>query len=185
MFKKSFTLIEMVVVVAIVGLVVPAIFAIIFGILREQTKINKLVTVKAEGDYILNIVANSIRSNAFSIHSANPPSDANLVCDVSASSNPGPLYFQDPDGGWFGYSVTGDTVASESSALTEPAGLNSEQTIISNFTLNCSRVNSYAAPVISLAFDICFKTGTGICTSSRVEETAQLHYQTKIKLRNF
>ncbi len=185
MRKKGFTLIEMIVVVAIVGLVVPAIFAIIFGIIREQTKINRLVTVKGEGDYILNIVANTIRNNAFSIHSATPPSDSNLVCNDTGTSDPGPLYFQDQHGEWFGFIINGETVSSESSALVESAMLNSQQTIITNFSLGCSRVNTFSAPVISIEFDICFMTDAGLCSSTRVEETAELHYQTKIKLRNF
>lgn len=185
MIKKGFTLIELVVVVAVVALVVPAIFAIIFGILREQTKIQKLSTVKSEGDYILNIVANTIRNNALTIHSASPPTSANEVCADASSANAGPIYFQDRLGGWFGFTSASNTVSSASSALASPVALNSQQTIIQNFSVSCVRVNTYSAPVVALEFDICFVTSGASCDSTRPEDTARLHYQTKIKLRNF
>lgn len=185
MKKKAFTLIEMVVVVAVVGLVIPSIFAIIFGLVREQAKIQKLSTVKGEGDFILNVVANTVRNNAFTIHSASPPTELNAVCLETGSTYAGTIYFQDQEAGWFGFIPDGDLVASQSSALATALNLNSQQTIVSGFSMGCTRVNSYSAPVVSLEFDICFKTASNNCLSTRVEDTANLHYQTKIKLRNF
>ena len=181
MKKKGFTLIEMIVVITVVALVVPAIFSIIFGLIRQHTKIHRLSTAKTEGDLILNLAANTIRNNAITIHSSTPPNDVNMVCAGVGDNSQAPLYFQDRMGEWFGFSLSSNTISSESSNLASPVALNSTNTTISDFVLSCTKSNLYSAPVVSFSFKICY----GACTSTRTEETVELNYQTKIKLRNF
>lgn len=186
MRRKSFTLIEIIVVISVVALVIPAVFAIVFGILRQQTKIYRLSLVKKEGDFILNIIGATIRNNALAIYSSTPPDDTNGVCQIvesyPASSS---LFFQDQWGNWFGFSESSNSVASSASVLGSPLVLNSEKTLISNFSIGCDRLVTYSPAIVSLSFDICYSTGAGSCASSRPEETANLHYNTKIKLRNY
>ncbi|MFZ6034856.1 MAG: PilW family protein [Patescibacteria group bacterium] len=183
--KKSFTLIEMLVAVGIIMLVLPAVFVIIFGITREQLKVKKLSIVKNDGDYALAIISNTIKNHAFSIHSGQPTTDDNKTCFAAASSNFGPVYFQDNEESWFHYDISSDQISSSSSVLASPVELNSTRTIVSNFVLSCEREAIYSAPVVTISFDICYVNPAGTCESTRPEETAQLHYETKIKLRNF
>jgi len=181
--KKSFTLIETIVVIAVIGLTIPAIFAIIFGLVREQTKIYRLSEVKRQGDFVLNNISVLIRNNALSVHSASPPTVANEKCSIVESySSSSSLYFIDQNDNWFGFSLSNNKVSSVSAT---PVDLTSLKVIVSNLTIGCQKTALYSPAIVSLYFDICYRTGAGTCTSSRPEELATLHYQTKIKLRNF
>ena len=185
--KKGFTLIETIVVLVVLSLTIPTIFAIIFGIVRQQTKIYRLSKVKEEGDFILNTTATLVKNSALSIHSGNPPSDANEECASSGESysSTSRLFFKDQEGDWFRILLSSDKISSYSSSTTTSVFLNSGKTIVSGLSIGCDRVADYSPPVVNLSFDICYVVSTGNCTSTRPEETASLHYQTKIKLRNF
>jgi len=183
---KAFTLIEMLVVVAVIGLVLPAIFAIVFGIARQQTKIMRLSQVKGEGDYILTVITNNIRNNAISIHTDTPGDSLNEVCLNVESQSPIPssLYFLDSEGATFGFSFAGNKVSSESSVVATSL-LNTDKTIVSNFEIGCTKTATFSNPTVLINFDICYDTGTGTCISTRPEEIANLHYETTVKLRKF
>lgn len=187
-FKKAFTLIETIVVIAVIGLTIPAIFAIIFGLVRQQTKIYRLSLVKREGDYALNIIGSLIKNRAITIYSTTPPN--NQQCDNVGDIYPptgttDKLFFQDQQGEWFEISLLADRIASQSSNLTDDQ-LTSTTTFVQNFSIACKKTAFYSPAIVSLSFDICYDTGAADpCTSTRPEETATLHYQTKIKLRNF
>lgn len=185
MKKKGFTLIEMVVVIAVVALTVPAIFAIVFGLLREQTKIHRLSTVKQNGDFILNTIGTTIRSNALSVHAFTPATDDNAVCRIVESYSDSTLFFRDALGDTFGFSASDSAVTSSSASLGSSTLLNSEKTVVSNFSLSCEKTAAYSPALVSVSFDICYAATLGSCSVDRAEETATLHYQTKIKLRNF
>lgn len=186
--KKSFTLIETIVVVAVLGLMLPVVFSIFFVLLQQQTKIYRLNTTKKEGDYIISLIGNTIRNDAVTILSNNspiPPDTTNTECDTDSSlySSNSNLYFLDKEGAWFGYLINGTAIASSSAAL--PAiNLNSLKTRITGFSISCSRKFQYSQPSVALSFDIEFCNDVA-CSQTRPEETSSLHYQTKIKLRNY
>ena len=181
--KKCFTLIEMIVVIATIGLVLPALFAIIFSILQQQVKIQRLSIVKREGDYVLNVMENTIRNYGESIHSATPPTESNKICQSSSLENAS--YFKDKFGNWFRFYLdTTNSISSESSVLNNGSpgsvSLNSSQTKITNFSVQCYRTALYSPSVINISFTISYNT-----SSSRVEETASFNYQTKVKLKSY
>lgn len=199
--KKSFTFIEMVVVISIMLLIIPALFSVIFTILREQVRVIKFAIVKREGDYLLNSMANLIKNEAISVHSFKPPSEENLICNTvyNYSTTSAALYFKNKDGGWFGYNQDISNLASLSAqpiptsfpGLTpspSPAPfqyvLNSLNTKVRNFTIGCKTNYAYGFPLINISFDICYKTSLGYCDTPKPEENVNLHYETKIKLRN-
>lgn len=183
--KKGFTLIEMIVVIAVISMTLPSIFAITFGIARQQNKIYRISKVKEEGDYVLNTLTNTIKNNAVSIHSSSPATSLNEICLLVESPAPTTsLYFQDSYNNWFGYSLASNVISSASSNLGSPIALNSNKVLINNFSIGCEKTTSFSNATISLSFDICYDTGGKLCTSTRPEETASLHYQTKVKMRN-
>lgn len=183
--EVGFTLIEMIVVIAVIAVTLPSIYTIVFGIARQQTKIYRISKVKKEGDYILNLISNVIKNNAVSIHSNHPTTDLNEVCkNVPSSETAASLYFQDSTNNWFGYLLTSNVISSDSSNLGSPISLNSIKILINNFSIGCEKTASFSKANIMLSFDVCYDTGSGLCTSTRPEETASLHYQTRVKMRN-
>ena len=183
-YLKSFTFIEMVVVIGVIGLALPVLFAIIFAILQQQTKIYRLSQAKREGDYALNVMENIIRNSALSIHNNQPPSDQNKVCvDNGSSFSNTPIYFQDKNtlGTWSSFILENEKIASKSS---NPPNINtyltSSKVKITNFSISCQGKGLYSSPVVNISFTIQYNT-----TSTRPEETAFLNYQTKVKLRSY
>lgn len=64
---KGFTLVEVIVVIAVVGLLLPVLFGIIFSLLRLQYEVSQLQRLKEVGDYATNQMAYVVRQNAKSI----------------------------------------------------------------------------------------------------------------------
>jgi type II secretory pathway pseudopilin PulG len=174
--KKTFTLIETIVVVAVIGLTLPVLFAIIFTLMRQQVKIYRLSQVKREGDYLISIMNTTIKNRAVSIYKSNILSDANIVCEGAGSSYSSPLYFLDEDQQFFGYEIDGNKVASTSAYPN--VNLTSNKTIVSGLSIDCLRNTIYSPPSVLISFTIQYNT-----ISTRPEETSSLYYQTRIKLR--
>lgn len=185
---KGFTLIETIIVVAVLGLTLPVIFSIFFVLLQQQTKIYRLNTTKKEGDYLINLISRNIKNDASIILSSNsplPPNLTNKVCDADSTnySSNSSLYFLDKNGRWFGYLINGNALASSSANLAS-TNLNSARTRITGFSIACSRTYMYSQPMVTISFDIEF-CNTVACDQARTEEISTLHYNTKIKLRNY
>ena len=185
-YKKSFTLIETIVVIAVIRLILPVVFSIFFVLLQQQTKIYRLNTVKKEGDYLIGIIENTLRNDTKSIHSAEPPTDSNIKCSTENSnySSLTSLYFLDKKDQWFGYLLNGDAIAFTSEPTPTSVNLNSLKTKISGFSISCSRNSLYSPPSVSLSFTIQYCNDVA-CAQTRPEEIASLFYRTKIKLRNY
>ena len=60
--KKSFTLIELIVAVGIVGLVLPAVFSIFFSIIRQQLVLIAFQDMKRQGDSIQRNIKNILQN---------------------------------------------------------------------------------------------------------------------------
>jgi len=185
---KSFTLIETIVFIAVVGLTLPAIFTIFMVLLQQQAKIFRLSTTKREGDYMINLIENTIKNEAVTILSSTspmPPDSTNTKCDKDATSysSISSLYFLNKNGLWFGYLINGNALASSSASMAS-TNLNSTKTRISSFSMSCSRTYAFSQPSVSLSFDIEFCNDVS-CTQTRPEEISTLHYQTRIKLRSY
>jgi len=176
---KTFTLIEMIVVIATISLVLPALFTIIFAILQQQIKIQRLSIIKREGDNVLNLMENTIRNYSESVHSATPPNDTNKICQSKNQQEA--IYFKDKFNNWFRFYLNNNNnkIASQSS-IVGLIDLTSSQTKIDNFTIQCYRTSLYSPPVININFTISYNT-----SFLRVEENASLNYQTKVKLRSY
>ncbi len=203
--KKGFTFIEVIIVISIVLFALPALFAIIFVILQEQTKLYRLSQVKREGDFAMAQIVNTIRSSAKTLHdvssttrcddsslSSDDLNDSNSICATAGStSTVGPEYFCFKDkygsGNKFNYYVDSNgTISSASAKLVSAEPLVSNNMFISSFTVSCTRSASYSTPLVKVSFDICYNTGgVSPCSSARPEETATLHYQANIKLTSY
>ncbi len=180
--KKGFTLIEVLVVIAIIVIALPTIFAILYAIVRAQARVFVLKQIKREGDYVINQISNQVRNNAVGIYS-----DRNLlneVCDraglgTNPYSNDGnSFFFKNREGQWFSYYLDRASVASQASVLA-PVDLTSNRVDVTNFTITCNRSGAYSPPIITLAFDINYHL------PRFQEQLATINYQTQITMKNY
>ena len=174
---KGFTLIEVIVVIAVIGMVIPAIFSVIFAILQQEAKIYQLSEVKRQGDNALSIIESTIKSYAVSIHDA--PTGGNEVCGSAGDSGTA-AYFRDSTDTWFRFYVNNNKIVSNSAVVNATGDLTKASVTVSNFAVTCTRPNGAAPPLVNIQFKV---SGNG--SSTRPEDRAELDYRTKIKLRSY
>ena len=169
---KGFTLVELVLVLGILGILLPAVFSLFVANLRAQTKVLILQDVKRNGDTALDTIEILVKAKAKSIEQQ----DGTPVCTTSGSTYSGDLYFVDDAGNRFMFNQSNNRIASESAATDY---LTTNKVSVSSFEMSCDRSSLFVAPLISISFTI-----DQAQTTSRAEESASLQYQTKIRLRN-
>jgi len=179
---KAFTLIETIIVVGITGLILPVVFSIVFVILQQQTKIIRLQEVKKQGDFVLSNIKTAIRNNAVEIYTDRALTDQKChdlnLYDGSGGNN---FYFKDKVGRWFNFYLDNDKISSGSSLFAgNPQDLTNDKVIVSNFSIKCAKQSIYSPALVTLSIALSFNT-----TSTRPEDTAQLTYNTNIKLKSY
>jgi prepilin-type N-terminal cleavage/methylation domain-containing protein len=186
MKNHGFTFIEIVVVIAVLIIALPSLFSIIFTILQQQTKLNRISVVKREGDYAVNILKNNIRNRAYKLYSNTntPVNPDDEICSDLSSETPISM-FADNNNNWFIFDVIGERIASTSATIIDPLYLTSTQVAISNFDIFCSRSNKFAPATVFISFHVCYKGKALTCPVERAEETASLDYQSYITIRNY
>lgn len=174
--KKGFTLIEVMVVISVVALVVPALFYMVFMILLQQVKIYRLSEAKRQGDFALTSITSNIRNSAVSIYDT---SNSTELCagtgDVSTIGK-----FRDQYDNWFTYTLVAGKISSGSSILNTTTDLTKQNVTISDLSLTCYKTASFSPSIVEVKFTI-----TAGDVSARTEEKATLVYQTRVKLRNY
>lgn len=175
--RKGFTLVEVIVVIAAIGIVLPALFAILFSLLKQQIKIYQLSEVKRQGDYAFSIMESTVRLNALSIYEA---TNTTPVCANAGDTNIPAGFFHDDKDNWFRYAISSGRIASQSSVAGATVDLTTNAVTISNLVIQCSRTARYSAPIISLQFTV-----TAGTAASPTEKRATMTYRTRIQLRNY
>lgn len=179
---KSFTLIEVIVVVGTVSLLLPILFNILFILFNQQLRIKKLAVVKREGDYILNQLKNNIENYAVSIHNEtnNEICRSNTIESITFTS-----YFKTKFNSWFRYYLdSSNKIASQSSQISSTIFLNSDSVKIENFSLTCYRTNNFSPPIIIVNFDICYNDNYSNCNAPGINYT-KFNYRRYIKLKSY
>lgn len=156
--KQSFSLIEMVIVVGVLGLALPVLFAIVFVIIQQQVRIYALQEIKKQGDQALFSMKTTIRQYGAVV--AVPtliPTIADLcpiyptpsIADMTA------LYLYDRDLIGFQYELKNNKVASNSADNNIiDRYLTDDKVVISNLKFNCYRTNQFSPPIVSLRFRV-------------------------------
>lgn len=181
--KRGFTFVEMLIVIAILGIALPALFSVLFVIVRQQNKIYRLSEVKRQGDYALNVIINTIRN-----HAAATYSDSSLTTEVCSSAGESATlpYFQDKNTAtsYFRYSFSANKIASASSV----AGASGDLTggnIVADTTggvalVTCERQGDFSPPTVFIRFTLCYES----CSLTRPEDTASMNFSARVGLRN-
>ena len=187
--KKGFTLLEILIVMTIVALILPTVFAIVFVIMRQQVRIYRVVETRRQGDYILNFIKDKIIRSKEIGAGVSPYTER---CPVNPAS---PTEFQSSTGGIditfvdqndVRYQIYQDSATDTlyykkitspgfTTKLNDPA----HNIAIDSFTISCYRRSAYAKPIISVAYNISYVDAT----PTTEEGSVDLHYQTKVRLR--
>lgn len=184
MKKKGFTLIEVIVVIAVIGFVLPALFSIIFSILKQQVQVYYLAETKREGDYVLSTLQTLMRPT---VEISMDASGSIAKCakveryPVSGYDNGSAFYFTDntnTTSEFYLYTNNGKGTIKykqDVSSLSPAADLTTDKVTVTSFQLACERLSTYSPPTLTLIFTLHYDTSTA---------TTPLTYRTKIVLRN-
>jgi len=188
--RKGYTLIEMMLVIAMIGLLMPAVFSILYVIMQQQVKIYELTETKRQGDYVMQLMKEKIMRDAASLRRDDDGIFASVsvisnICNSSGSSftsanNGLDFVFLNDVTNPFQYVQSGNTLRyREVGAPNVDAALNNSKVTITNFQINCAVKSTYTDPVVSFSYTATYNR---IVPNPQLGTTA-LQYQTKVKLR--
>lgn len=185
MTRRSFTLIELIVAVGVIGFILPSVFNIFFTMLRQQLVLVSYQEMKQQGDSIQKNIKNILQNRAAYI--TDSIYTATDMCPLITTPTPTfspQMYINDRDG--YGIKLyqktvsSVDTLASDSAdinkTLTKTYYLTSSSVTISDVGFSCYKVNEFTPPFISTSY---------IVHKSTVFSEMTLPYTFKIKLRNY
>lgn len=153
--NSGFTLIELLVAVTIMGMIILAANNLFFYTLKGEKKANIQTKIKQNGSYALSSMATRVRSAVSIVNNCQPS---------------GRLELKTADGGNIIFQITGDQIASNSTALT------SSDLVASGLSFACnSPVGNPPTVVISFT----------LAKSGAVEESASQNFQTTVSLRSY
>lgn len=199
--KAAFTLVEVVVVVAILGISIPVIFSVLTTVAKQQGKIYRLSEAKQQGDYALAFIRNHLRNDAgqvYGILNAGTLESELCATDGIATTQSGEdFYYEQSDQAnqYFRFYNGRATIALDdgqreisqlfydNNGVIEP--LTTNKVKIENFEMKCIRKNLASRPFILVSFIIYF-TGDSDSFDINVappEDIAILNYQTVVQLR--
>lgn len=199
--RKAFTLVEVVVVVAILGISIPVIFSVITTVAKQQGKIYRLSEAKQQGDYALAFIRNQLRSEGGQVYRIlNAGTLETEICNVAGvtTTQTGQDFYFEVDAqpnDYFRFyngraNIALDQGQREISQIffdnngtIEP--LTTNKVKIENFEMKCIRKNLASQPFILVSFIIYF-TGDSDnfnINTAAPEDIAVLNYQTVVQLR--
>lgn len=171
--KDGYTLVELLMVISILGLILPAIFSILIIILQQQARIYELSTVKREGDNILNLLKAKIVNEATGVINQNgtgqcvtsgtkyePDLSNNFTLKTKISS----FYYH----------------ADNTLKLNNTVSLHSDRVTITDFKLYCYKKSDFSPIMVGISYKVNFKKTTGLTSAT----PPSLEYQSRILLRN-
>jgi prepilin-type N-terminal cleavage/methylation domain-containing protein len=194
--NSAFTLVEVVIVMAIIGIMLPIVFSVLFTVAKQQNKIFRLSEAKQQGDYALNYMKAYIRNNGDSIFQ---DSDMQIEACTDSVAPDNELTSQ---GGTTFY-------LSKKNAVTEFFQFTSEEyqydsvndirynrlmfnnsgdiqqlttstVSIVNFSISCFRRSASSEPFVFISFTIFYKTNL---STAAPEDQAILNYRGIVKMR--
>lgn len=182
---KSFTLIELIVAVGVVGFILPAVFGIFFVMIRQQLVLVAYQTMKYQGDSVQRNIKNILQNRAAYITDSTYNSDTtNTVCPLPLTPTPASssdIYIKDRDKNSIKLYVTSvfgmNTIASNSAVINPtPYYLTSKDVTIADVVFSCYRINEFTPAIVSTKFTV---------LKSTAFKDIALSYTFNVRLRNY
>jgi len=180
--KKSFTLIELIVAVGVIGLILPTVFNIFFTMIRQQLVLVSYQEIKHQGDSIQTNIKNILQNRAGYI--SNSDYSAIDVCPLPLTPTPTfspQLFIKDREGNKIHIyptplSLSSSGVASESATFNKIYYLSSKDVSVINLGFSCYKINEFSPVVVSTSFTV---------QKSTQFKDVTLPYSFKVRLRNY
>jgi len=184
-YTKSFTLIELIVAVGVVGLILPSVFTIFFAIIRQQLVLAAYQDMIRQGNAVQRNIINILQYRTAYV--TNRDGISSEVCPVVVGTTPTPtyssdMYLKDKQG----YSIhlyqyvplgTSSTIASASGDFATPFKtyyLSSPNVAIEGFQYNCYQISKFAPVIVEVKYTL---------KKSIALRDVTLPYEFKVRLR--
>lgn len=193
----GFTLVEIVIVLAIIGVLLPIVFSILFTITRQQTKIYRLAEAKQQGDFVLAFMKSQIRDYGNKIYKDDTElfetCNDSVEPDNTHTSQTGLDFYikkRDTANGYVQF-YTESFPTGDASDTSNPQRLwfsdsglkqilTTDNVRIANFEISCYRRTITQLPFVFVSFIIYYKTNLA---TAKPEDLAVLNYKGVIKLQ--
>ena len=174
--RHGFTFFELIVAVAVVSLILPTVFTIIFIMIRQQLVLYGYREIKKQGDSVYSNIQQLITENGIMV------TDSNYTYKEICPIYPTPsitmgsdLYLLDTQ--MNGITITGNTqIASISASTNITTYLTSNDVTISGLTFTCYKTNAYSPSVITVSYAV---------NKNVLQHTISLQYRFKAQLRPY
>ncbi len=189
--RCGYTLIEMLIVLSLLTIIMPAIFTIIYTLLNQQVKIYRLVETKRQGDRIMSFMKEKIVREAMGIkNGAGLLRCATYTAIPENTTNGNDFIFMktvNPSGPTFNFYLTNSTFFVQDTGGLPTTSLHDNKVRVSNFQIECFRRNSTIpftqsnsnVVLVGFTYTVEFVDNS----PTQAEGVTSLQYQTKVRLR--
>jgi prepilin-type N-terminal cleavage/methylation domain-containing protein len=185
--QRGFTFVEVVVVLAILGIMMPVVFSILFTVAKQQSKIYKLSEAKQQGDFALAFMKSYIRDYGERIYKED--SFTNEACtnveypDNDHISTTGTNFFftkKDTANDYFQFTLDGTSERLVFNDDGTKQDLTTGNVKVTNFSIACLRKTTTSLPFVIVSFTIYY---TADLSTAKPEDIAVIDYKGIVKLR--
>lgn len=183
--RKSFTLMELIVAVGIIGIILPTVFNVFFIIIRQQLILVSYQTMKQQGDSTRRNIQNILQNRAAYVtdQSYIATDVCPLITTPTPPYSPG-IYLKDRDGKIIHIypTPTGtiNLIASDSAnadgSVIKTYNLTSPDVTITDLGFSCYKVNDFSPEIVSTTFTV---------RKSTLFKEISLPYLFNVKLRDY
>lgn len=192
--NKGYTLLEMLIVISIIGLILPAVFTVLFIIIQHQLRIYRVIETKKQGDYVLSFIKNKVIEDAVKISTSSSEQCTTSEAYYPALQNG----TQATDDGTdfffvtkvpttkFNFYIDTATNSIDNNTLVynennngtiTPFQVTNSKVIISNLAFQCVRKSNTGGALVRVSYTVSYNSTLG--------DPVSYQYSTKVRLRTY